>query len=125
MLRGAELCARLRGTSPFLRLDVSSTPPICRGLMKFDSPDYEFPIAGSAWTHRVELGAGIYYLDGSTHVAGHGSAAEHDLLHRGALLIARLHFEQNPYEGRQAGRTVRAMSIREAALRLVPALARS
>ncbi len=93
--------------------------------MKFDSPDYEFPIAGSAWTNRVELGAGIYYLDGSTHVAGHGSAVEHDLVQRGALLIARLHFDQNPYEGRQLGRTVRPLSVREAALRLVAAFAGS
>lgn len=93
--------------------------------MKFDSPEYEFPIAGSAWTHRVELGAGIYYLDGLTHVAGHGSAAERDLLQRGALLFARLHFDQNPYEGRQPGRTVHALSVREASLRLVAAFAGS
>ncbi|HEV2131128.1 MAG TPA: hypothetical protein VGR27_08495 [Longimicrobiaceae bacterium] len=93
--------------------------------MKFDSPDYAFPIAGSAWTHRVELGAGIYYLDGGTHVAGHGSAAEYDLLQRGALLVARLHFDQNPYEGRQTGRTVRALNVREAALRLVAVISGS
>lgn len=93
--------------------------------MKFDSPEYEFPIAGSAWTQRVELGAGIYFLDGGTHVAGHGSAVEHQLLQQGAILVARLRFDGELPERRVPGRTVRVLDTREAFLRLVAAAAAS
>jgi hypothetical protein len=82
--------------------------------MKKDEPDYELPIAGSAWSTSVELGAGIYFLDGRTHVAGHRSPAERALLERGALLIASLRFDRDLIERAHPARPIRVLDLREA-----------
>ncbi|CAN5864883.1 hypothetical protein BH23GEM3_BH23GEM3_09250 [soil metagenome] len=77
--------------------------------MKADSQKYELPVSGSAWTKSVELGAGIFFLAGRTHVAGHSSAAEGELLARGAMLIATLRFRPDPLEASHPERAVRAL----------------
>jgi hypothetical protein len=88
-----------------------------RGKMKRDKPDYHLPIAGSAWSSSVELGAGIYFLEGRTHVAGHSSAAERALLERGAFLIASLRFDREILERSHASRSVPVLDVREAMYR--------
>jgi len=50
------------------------------------------------WTAGVGQPAGVYWLDGRTAIAAHGSAAEHHLLGRGATLVATLLFQPSPIE---------------------------
>jgi hypothetical protein len=85
--------------------------------MKRDKPESELPIAGSAWSTRVELGAGIYFLDGRTHVAGHHSPAERELVERGALLIASLRFDRERHGHGRRPVPIRVLDTREALLR--------
>jgi hypothetical protein len=84
--------------------------------------DYELPVPASAWTHSVELGAGIYFLAGRTHVVGRESPAEQQLLDQGALLIATLRFDGDPPEGRRSGRAVHAVAARDIARRYLRGL---
>lgn len=85
--------------------------------MKPDSPEYEFPVVGTFWAKSVELGAGVFFLDDRTYVAGHGSPAERQLLERGALRIATLCFDPDPREASHPGRPLILLGMREAARR--------
>jgi hypothetical protein len=82
--------------------------------MKPESVDFESPIAGSAWITSVELGAGIYFLEGRTHVAGYSTPAERALLERGALLVASIRFDRELLESSRAGHTVQTLGTFEA-----------
>jgi hypothetical protein len=75
---------------------------------------YQLPVAGSSWISSVELGAGIFFLHGRTHVAGHSSPAEHWLLERGALLVASIRFDREPHETYRPGHGLRGLGPREA-----------
>ncbi len=85
-------------------------------MMKPDSPKYELPVPGSAWATKVELGAGIYFLEGRTYVAGHSSPAEQRLLERGAFLLASLRFERELLEGSHPDCTVQPLDTRQAVM---------
>jgi hypothetical protein len=60
------------------------------------------------WTAGVGQPAGVYWLEGRSVVAGHGSAGEAKLLAAGAVLIATLLFERDPLECGVRGRSVAA-----------------
>lgn len=77
-------------------------------LLKKDdvSPKYEHPVDDINWTAGVGRPAGIYWLAGRSVIAGHGTAAEQNLLDRGAVLIATLRFDADPLERSHAGRIV-------------------
>jgi len=75
--------------------------------MKPEIQNLEGEIAGSSWISSVELGAGIFLLNGRTHLAGHSSPAERMLLDRGALLVASVRFDRDPDERYRADHTVR------------------
>lgn len=83
--------------------------------MKAEYSELEKAIAGSSWISSVELGAGIYLLDGRTHLAGHSSPAERLLVERGALLVASIRFDPDPHEAAHPTRSVRVLGHREAA----------
>lgn len=71
-----------------------------------EKPDYEYPIFGINWTGGIGRPAGIYWLNGSTRMAAHGSPAEDYLLGLGAILVATLRFDGDPFERSYAGRQV-------------------
>lgn len=89
--------------------------------MKIDSPKYVLPAPDYAWAGSARHGAGIFFLDGRTHVAPHRSPAERDLLDRGALHLASLRFDPDPREGRRPGTEVRTLAAGEAVARFSPA----
>ena len=60
--------------------------------MSFERAKYEFPIDGVERHQKAGAPAGIYLLDGCWHLAAHESAAELQLVERGALLVATLTF---------------------------------
>jgi hypothetical protein len=82
--------------------------------MKAEFSKYELPVAGSSWISSVELGAGIYFLDGRTHLAGHSSPAERALVERGALLVASIRFDGNAQESYRDAHRVRVLAAGEA-----------
>jgi hypothetical protein len=65
--------------------------------------------------------AGIFLLNGACHVAAHGSRAERRLLDGGALLVAHLHFDHDPREGRYTGEAMESVLARRLALQLTAA----
>lgn len=75
---------------------------------------YEFPIPGPAWTRGTGMVAGVFLLEGRCHVAAEESPAERDLLERGALRVAILHFGSDPREGSRPGQSVRILGRGEA-----------
>lgn len=75
---------------------------------------YEFPIPGPAWTRGTGMVAGVFLLEGRCHVVAQESPAERDLLERGALQVAILHFGSDPREGSRAGQPVRVLGHAEA-----------
>lgn len=77
--------------------------------------NFEVPVAGSAWITSVDQGAGIYFLEGRTHVAGHDTPAERALRARGALLVALIRFDRAWVETMILGRRVQRLEAREAA----------
>lgn len=88
-------------------------------------PEYEFPVLASAWAASVELGAGIFFLEGRAHIAGHDSPLERSLIERGALLVARVRFDRDPHEAFHRDRAVRALAAADALRRFLPAALRS
>jgi hypothetical protein len=89
--------------------------------MKPESQNHEQPIAESAWISSVELGAGIYFLEGRTHMAGHSTPAERSLLARGALLVASIRFDRAAHEAFLPGHPLRELDVREALNRFLAA----
>ena len=83
---------------------------------RYEKPKYEYPIHGINWTAGIGRPTGIYWLDGDSVFAVHGSRAEERVLELGGILIATLRFDRDPYgEGRRA----RAHVVRVAAEALV------
>ena len=73
---------------------------------RYEKPKYEYPIRGLNWTAGVGQPAGIYWLEGASIIAGHGSDAEAHLIGAGAILVATLRFDPDPLEKIHRGRTV-------------------
>ena len=74
---------------------------------------YEHPIYGINWTGGVGRPAGIYWVNGTSRIAAHGSAAEACLLEMGAILMATLRFDGEQYERSHAGRKVERVAVRQ------------
>lgn len=79
-----------------------------------DEPKYEQLLDEIQRTGSPGQPAGIYWLEGSSRIAAHDSAAEARLLDQGAILIATLLFERDPLEGTRPGRTVERLPLRHA-----------
>lgn len=77
---------------------------------RYEKPKYEYPIHGLNWTAGVGQPAGIYWLNGQSVIAGHGSDAEKYLLSQGAVLIGTLRFTPDPLERSHRGRSVAKVS---------------
>lgn len=75
--------------------------------MKFEQPEYEFPIEDRQHARRAGQPAGIYLLDGRYQIAAHWSAQERALVERGALYVATLLFDAHPYEAGRPAHPVR------------------
>jgi len=77
---------------------------------RYEKPKYEYPIHGINWTAGIGRPTGIYWLDGDSVFAVHGSRAEERVLELGGILIATLRFDRDPCgEGYRArGSVVRA-----------------
>ncbi len=73
---------------------------------RYEKPKYEYPIHGINWTSGLGQPAGIYWLEGESVIAAHGSQAEDYLLEMGAILVATLRFDGDPFERSHAGRRV-------------------
>lgn len=73
---------------------------------KYEKAQYEHPIYGINWTAGIGRPTGIYWLDGASLFAVHGSLAEDELVARGAILMATLRFDGDPLEQSHRGRTV-------------------
>jgi hypothetical protein len=82
--------------------------------MKSESLMHQLAEASSTWISSIELGAGIYLLEGRTHMAGHSSPAEQSLLERGALLVASVRFDREPHERYHAQHSIRMLRAQEA-----------
>jgi hypothetical protein len=82
--------------------------------MKSESTTHQLAEASSSWISSIELGAGIYLLDGRTHMAGHSSPAERALLERGAMLVASVRFDRDPHERYHDAHSVRLLEAEEA-----------
>jgi hypothetical protein len=78
--------------------------------MKFEKPDYEFPIEWRDWFTGAGQPAGIWWLDGRTWFAGFGSLAEARLMQAGAFHVATLQFEPDPLERTHRGVPVRSLA---------------
>ncbi|MGH7459637.1 MAG: hypothetical protein ACREMA_01245 [Longimicrobiales bacterium] len=74
-----------------------------------EKSQYEYPIFGINWTAGIGRPAGIYWLNGSTRFAGHGSPAEEYLIELGAILVGTLRFDSDPLERTHPGRPVEAV----------------
>jgi hypothetical protein len=85
----------------------------------YEAPKYEQPVDDINWTAGAGQPAGVYWLDGSTVMAAHGTLAEWHLLRRGAVLVATLRFDPDPLERSHAGRTVERMSAARASRELL------
>lgn len=83
--------------------------------MKPEVQHLEAAFADSSWISSVELGAGIFLLDGRTHLAGHSSPAARSLVARGALLVASVRFDRCEHESYHAARSIRLLPPRGAA----------
>ena len=74
---------------------------------KYEKPKYEYPIHGINWTAGIGRPTGIYWLDGDSVFAVHGSAAEERVLELGGVLIATLRFDSKVLsDGRRVGASV-------------------
>jgi hypothetical protein len=62
----------------------------------YEKPAYEYPIHGINWTGGLGRPTGIYWLDGNSVFAVHGSRAEERVLELGGILIATLRFDPDP-----------------------------
>ena len=71
---------------------------------RYEKPKYEYPIHGINWTAGIGRPTGIYWLDGDSVFAVHGSRAEERVLELGGILVATLRFDSTVYsDGRHAG----------------------
>jgi hypothetical protein len=77
-------------------------------------PESQLPAAGSAWIGSTDHGAGIYLLDGRTHLVGHRTHLEKRLLERGAMHIASVRFDDELEERYRPTRSVRRLESRAA-----------
>lgn len=75
-------------------------------------PKYEHPVDDINWTAGVGQPAGIYWLEGRSVIAGHGTRAESRLLDLGAILIATLRFDPDPLERSHPGRVIERVDPR-------------
>lgn len=75
--------------------------------MKRKKPQYEFPVAGVAWTKGAGTPAGVFFLDGRCHLVAESSPAQDELLAQGALHIATVRFDGPVVETTFPGRPVR------------------
>jgi hypothetical protein len=75
-----------------------------------EKPKYEYPVFGINWTAGVGRPAGIYWLDGKSLIAAHGSPAEEYLVELGAVLVATLCFDGDPLERSHYGRRVERLA---------------
>jgi hypothetical protein len=95
-----------------LRIDLAAV--IVMGVEMPDKRDqkakYEYPIYGINWTGGIGRPAGIYWLDGRSVMAAHGSAAEDRLLDQGAILVGTLRFDGQLGEQYHAARSVRRVN---------------
>ena len=74
---------------------------------KYEKPKYEYPIHGINWTAGIGRPTGIYWLDGDSVFAVHGSRAEERVLELGGILIATLRFDSRVFsDGRRTGESV-------------------
>jgi hypothetical protein len=85
--------------------------------MKFQRPKYEFPVEGIRRTAGVGQPAGLFLLDGDLHVVARWSAAEADLLERGAIHFANLRFDHEAVGESRAWPPVRPLGAASAARR--------
>jgi hypothetical protein len=85
---------------------------------KYEKPEYEYPIHGLNWTAGIGQPAGIYWLNGECLIAAHCSDAEQYLLSMGAILVATLRFEADPFERSHAGHQVQKVEPRELVTRV-------
>lgn len=84
---------------------------------------YEEPTI--AWRPGGLPRAGVYLLDGRTHVVAQRSPAERDLLERGAFPVAVLSFDGSPAERPIPDGDIRAIGVREAVERFGHGAARN
>ena len=81
---------------------------------KYEKPKYEYPIHGINWTAGIGRPTGIYWLDGDSVFAVHGSLAEERVLELGGILIATLRFDSMVLaDGRRVGASVDLVSAAE------------
>lgn len=79
-------------------------------------PRWLFPVDALSFADGDLLPAGLFLLDGRTHVAALRSPTERALLAAGALRIATVHFDPDPHERSHPDRAVtRAAAARLAA----------
>lgn len=79
--------------------------------MKRKRPQYEFPVAGQAWTRGAGTPAGVFFLDGDCHIVAERSPAVAELLDRGAFQIATVRFDGPGVETTFPGRPVRTLPV--------------
>ncbi|HSJ08824.1 MAG TPA: hypothetical protein VK928_02895 [Longimicrobiales bacterium] len=63
-----------------------------------EDPEWEQHEDDINWTAGVGRPAGVYWIDGRSVIAAHGSPAEDHLVDQGAVLVATLLFEPDPRE---------------------------
>jgi hypothetical protein len=75
--------------------------------------EYFLDVHERQWFGGMGQPAGIYWLNGHTSLAAHGSGAEDRLLAEGAILVATLLFDRDPLEGRVPGRAIERVRSRD------------
>lgn len=83
---------------------------------------YEYYDDDVNWTEGIGRPAGVFWLDGESRIAAHGSRAEAALLARGAALVATLLFGEDYREGRRNGARVEHLAARRASALHTPAV---
>jgi hypothetical protein len=105
---------------------VEETPRpggVYQARMDSIAPKFVVPYQIPSYARGVPPAAGVYFLDGSCHVAGERTAFESHLVERGAVLIATVRFDGGGGEVVPPGGLLRAIDLREALARFprVPA----
>jgi hypothetical protein len=85
--------------------------------MARDEQPYEFPVYEIARRRGRSMEAGLFHLAGRIHFAAYGSEAARELVEMGALHVARLCFDRDPWERTRAGHQVRPIAVGCAAAR--------
>jgi hypothetical protein len=78
--------------------------------MKYEKPDYEFPVHDVRRAGAIGQPAGIYWFEGQSTIVAYDSAAEQRLIDQGAVLVATLRFDPDPLERSHVGRDVRRLN---------------